>query len=350
MANDLDDVGDIVPNFRFSSADLAPEENIDIWRDAVSTLFEVDEFQSEGGEPFRADLSTYALGPVIFAVARANGQRFRRTLTTIAASGVDHVIIQLYVRGGYDGMAGISPISVRAGDICVLDLAHTLETRATSFKNLTFVVPRPKLVSRIDELDALHGLVVPRDSVMAGLIGRHLETLAEFAPRMRLSDCAAIIDGSIDLLVACLRAEMERRDPAVAGGQVDIMIRIRQHIDARLSDPDLSIEHLGDRFGLSRTSLYRLFVPHGGITSYIRNRRLHRAFFDLANPDLSIKEIIRRWQFTSKDSFSRAFKSAYGISPTVARYASHEARPDGLRLGTGESSVLSHWMRNRAAP
>lgn len=342
------DVGDAVPDFGFSALDLPPEDNVRIWRDAVSTLFEVDDFRPEPGERFRADLSTYALGPAIFAVARASGQRFTRSLRTIAASGIDHVIVQLYLRGGYDGLAGPNPIRVRAGDVCVLDLAHTLQTRATAFENLTFVVPRPKLVGRIEALDALHGLVVPRGSVMAGLMGRHLQALAEFAPRMRMSDCAAVVDGSIDLLAACLRAETERRDLASIGGQADAMIRIRQHIDARLSDPDLSIERLQDRFGLSRASLYRLFAPHGGITSYIRSRRLHRAFFDLADPNLSLKDVIRRWQFTSQDSFSRAFKSAYGISPKVARFAAQGSRIGDL--GPGETSVLSHWMRNRAAP
>lgn len=347
-AGGMDDVGDIVPCFAFSSLDLVPEENARMWREAVSTLFEVDEFQVAADDRFRADMSTYALGPVLFAAARASGQRFRRSLRTIAASGIDHVIIQLYVKGSYEGVAGMGPISVRAGDVCVLDLAHTLETRATAFENLTFVVPRPKLVSRIAKPDALHGLVVPREGVIAGMIGRHLQTLAEFAPRMRMSDCGAIVEGSIDLLAACLRAEIERRDLA-SGGSTDMLIRMRQHIDANLADPNLSVEQLRDRFGLSRASLYRLFMPYGGITSYIRSRRLHRAFFDLANPDLSIKEILRRWQFSSKDSFSRAFKSAYGISPTVARYAGLKAEFDDLRFSAGESSILSHWMRNRAA-
>ncbi len=46
------------------------------------------------------------------------------------------------------------------------------------------------------------------------------------------------------------------------------------------------VGHFGRaHFGLSRASLYRLFAPVGGIADYIRSRRLHRAFFDLANSD-----------------------------------------------------------------
>lgn len=348
MTSDIGAVRDLIPSFGFQSRDLPEDENIALWREAVSTLFEVDEFARGEAGRFRADLMSYALGPLVLAMVRADGQRFHRSLKTVALSGIDHVIVQLYRRGGYDGVAGARPIRVRAGDICVLDLALTLETRATDFENITVVVPRPKMLGRIGRLDALHGVVVPSGSAMAGLIGRHLEALAEFAPRMTVQDCEIVVEGSIDLIAACLRAETERFDTAPRDADTDLAVRIRQHIDAQLGDARLSPERLGERFNLSRASLYRLFASHGGVSSYIRSRRLHRAFFDLADSRTSVKEVVRRWHFGSQDSFARAFKAAYGITPRLARAAAVGPRAGAPRAG--EADTLSAWMRAIAAP
>lgn len=203
-------VGDPVPCFGFQADTMNAEDNAAAWREAVGTLFEVDELAWGEPGPFRADLVSYALGPVVLGATRASGQRFRRTPETIARSGVDHVIVQLYTGGGYDGVAGSRPMQVRAGDICVFDLAQTLETRATAFANVTLVVPRPRMEACLSHPEALHGLVLPSTNVTAALIGRHLQALIELAPAMTLTDCEPVIEGSVGLIAACLRAESER--------------------------------------------------------------------------------------------------------------------------------------------
>lgn len=343
----------LLPTFGFSGEQMATQANITTWREAVATLFEVDELAAGEPAPFRADLVSYAMGPVVIGSSRASGQRFRRTPETIARSGVDHIIIQLYVHGGFDGVAGSRPIRVRAGDICLFDLAQTLETRATPFANVTLVVPRPMFGAHPLRVDDLHGLVVPGRGVIARLLAGHLTALLEFAPRMTLDECQSVVEGTVSLLAACLRNELERVEadagqPVMANAS---LLRIRQHIEANLGREDLSAASVAAHFGLSRASLYRLFAPVGGIADYIRSRRLHRAFFDLANSDarsLRISEVARRWQLGTDAHFTRSFKAAYGITPRAAR----EAALLGLHRGTDEtgSTTISRWMRQMAPP
>ena len=118
-------VGDLVPRFDFRAETMSPEDKAGAWREAVGTLFDVDELGHGEPGPFRADLTSFALGPVLLGTTRASGQRFRRTVDTIARSNVDHIIMQLYVRGGYEGVAGQRPMRVQPGDICLFDLAQT---------------------------------------------------------------------------------------------------------------------------------------------------------------------------------------------------------------------------------
>ncbi|CAL78830.1 putative Transcriptional regulatory protein, AraC/XylS family [Bradyrhizobium sp. ORS 278] len=346
-------VSSLLPSYGFSAEQMDTETNIAAWREATSTFFDVDEFAAEAA-PFRADVLSYALGSVLLGSARAGGQRFRRSAETIARSGVDHVIVQLYVTGGYEGVAGHRAIKVEAGDLCVLDLAQTLETRASAFENVTLVVPRPMFDARLLQVDDLHGLVLPRGGAMAPLLARHFGALLDCAPRMSFDECQAVVEGTISLISACLRGELERRD-ADRGATADpSLLRIRQYIEARLASPELSADAVALHFGLSRASLYRLFAPIGGIADYIRSRRLHRAFFDLAatgSRSVRVSEVARRWQLGTDAHFTRLFKTAYGITPSAAREAAMLGPPQlSARTDAEPASPLSRWMRGIAAP
>ncbi|MEY9884693.1 MULTISPECIES: helix-turn-helix domain-containing protein [unclassified Bradyrhizobium] len=353
LTDDAAAISSLLPAFGFTADRMEADANVAAWRESVATLFDVDELAADEPGPFRADISSYAMGPVLIGLSRASGQRFRRTPETIARSGVDHIILQLYLKGGYDGVAGTRPIRVRAGDICLFDLAQTLETKATAFENITLVVPRPMFGTHLLRVDDLHGLVLPGSSVIARLLAGHLTALVEFAPRMTLDECQSVVEGTVSLLAACLRNELERGDAdadhTVAASPS--LMRIRQYIEAGLASEDLSANSIAAHFGLSRASLYRLFAPVGGIADYIRSRRLHRAFFDLANSGSRgprISEVARRWQLGTDAHFTRSFKAAYGITPRAAR----EAALLGLQHGTDAtgSATISRWMREIAPP
>jgi AraC-like DNA-binding protein len=354
VSNEITTVSSLLPSFGFSAEQMGTEANIAAWREATATLFEVDELALGEPEPFRADLRSYAMGTILLGMSRASGQRFRRTAETIARSGVDHIILQLYVKGGYQGVAGELPIRVDAGDICVLDLAQTFETRATAFENVTLAVPRPMFNARLLPVEDLHGLVMPGNDTLALLLARHLSALADFAPGMTFDQCAAVVDGTVSLIVACLRGELERRD-ANRSVTVDAsLFRIRQHIEARLSSADLSADSVALHFGLSRASLYRLFAPIGGIADYIRSRRLHHAFFDLAatgSRGTRISEVAGRWQLGTAAHFTRSFKAAYGITPRAAREAAligtQQRAPGDADAPT---ATITRWMRGIAPP
>jgi AraC-like DNA-binding protein len=342
----------LLPQFGFSAADMVPEDNYSAWREAIATLFDID-VQGRGDlGPFHADLKTFAMGSVLFGLARASAQRFSRTTETIARSGVDHVLVQLYVKGGYTGMAGNRPIAVGPGDICVLDFAETTETLATDHESLTIVIPRIMIEQRLDHV-SLHGLVLKADTALAKLLGQHFLALFELAPTMTFDECESAIDGTIALILACLRGELEARDAHDSGMDTISLANIRRYIHEHLHDEHLTADGIARQFGLSRSSLYRLFEPMGGIADYIRRKRLHRAFFEVVSPALAdrrISEIARRWQFSSESSFSRAFKATYGITPSGARKTSIFAKGIASAISDSSQPDLSRWMREISAP
>jgi AraC-like DNA-binding protein len=92
-------------------------------------------------------------------------------------------------------------------------------------------------------------------------------------------------------------------------------------IDSRLTDRNLSSKMLCAALGVSRSRLYRLFEPLGGIASYIRKQRLLRtrdALSDIAD-GRSISRIAEQWGFVDASAYSRTFRHEFGISPKEAR-------------------------------
>lgn len=65
----------------------------------------------------------------------------------------------------------------------------------------------------------------------------------------------------------------------------------------------------------------RMFSFLAGITlyEYIRRRRLTLAAFELINRDIRVIDIAIKYGYSSPDSFTRAFQSLHGLTPSEAR-------------------------------
>jgi AraC-like DNA-binding protein len=122
--------------------------------------------------------------------------------------------------------------------------------------------------------------------------------------------------------------------------RITALAAVKRHIEANLDSESPTVAELCRRFGLSRASLYRLFVPDGGIARYIRDRRLHQAFRMLASPAgcrARIIDIAVSFQFSSDSTFIRAFRRRFGLTPGALRRSfaapaprdrSHAPRPE----------------------
>jgi AraC-like DNA-binding protein len=124
------------------------------------------------------------------------------------------------------------------------------------------------------------------------------------------------------MIAACFRTTAQSVARARPVIEATLLERIRAHIETILGSPGLSTDALCQAFGISRSALYRLFEPLGGVSAYIQARRLARAHADLARPTKAprkIYDIAYRWGFVSEAHFSRAFRRAFGVTPGDVR-------------------------------
>jgi AraC family transcriptional regulator len=84
---------------------------------------------------------------------------------------------------------------------------------------------------------------------------------------------------------------------------------------------DIRVDEAAGAAGYSYYHFHRVFEAALGesVGSYIRSRRLKRAADDLLYTDKKILDIALDYQFDSQESFHRAFKRVYKISPGAYR-------------------------------
>lgn len=84
-------------------------------------------------------------------------------------------------------------------------------------------------------------------------------------------------------------------------------------------DADLSLEYLAEKAHYSPFHFHRVFstVVNERLNEFINRKRIERiASILLVGSNITLKDLAYRYGFQSDNSFSRAFKNYYGISPT----------------------------------
>lgn len=83
----------------------------------------------------------------------------------------------------------------------------------------------------------------------------------------------------------------------------------------------LEIEDIAKAAFMSQSSFYLIFSSILGTTikDYIRKRRLSLSSYDLIYSNLNVLDVALKYQYYTSESYSRAFKKLFGISPKKYR-------------------------------
>jgi AraC-like DNA-binding protein len=319
------------------------------WREAHLATFDVAA-QADQIEAFQGSLQIWATRRFILSKGACTAVGLLRSRDPPAGVLLDHLGIRLIVEGNVKGDMGTHKIVANAGDIVCFDLeqAMRLETSTDGdvTSDLTLWVPRARLQSIIADETLLHSLVVKCTSPAGAMLGATLRTYAIHADDMSENEMDQAADGVVELaarlLASSLRPKSQAAEPTAS------FVTIRRFIDRHLQSRELGVDMIAKTFGLSRASLYRLFEPIGGIASYVRNKRLDRAYQEIAAAGLAnrrIGPIAYRCGFKSVAAFNRAFHETYGINPTQARSAaSRTIMRTAISSSSSDAGVLAKWL------
>lgn len=334
-----------VPSTAFSTDGLSGFEAWDRWRDAVAPLYDIEE--ASGPEAFRASIEAFDLRTMIVSRLTSEGveQTGRRTPPLIRRSGVDHYALEFCMSG--DNLRGDSrngSFRFQAGSLVVLDLAQPMTSNAGNFDSVTLTIPRGVLDRHCPGMERLHGTCIGGRG-LARLLRDHALSLLRHLPEMNTEEADAAAEATAALVSACVAPSADRLGQA--GGIIDrsLLDRAKRQIETRLLDADLSTATICAAVGTSRSNLYRLFQPAGGVARYVQERRLRSVHAALRNSAerRGIAELAYGAGFSSASHLSRAFRGLFGCSPSDVRDMRRGKIMAGLE-GRAPQDTIKSWL------
>lgn len=299
---------------------LPPEQRFLLWRDSISTIFDVSRERAHLTDtPFQAELRARKVGDLMLARTKTMRQSWQRSAVTMARTAMDQVMLQVYLEGTQHVTWRGGSLEMPRHGILVYDLTQEMRAETSDFANLSLILPRAQLEEFLPRVEDFHMCALPAELPAVAHLRDHMLALWQ-SPDQALA--GAQNDVISEMVAAAMRAGKGGDSGVASLSAGPLLSLLRRHIEERLTDHDLGPEEIALRFGLSRSRLYELFAPFHGVAIYIRDRRLRaarRLLMDPARRNLSIGAIARLFCFNHSD-FSRAFQNRYGLSPRAARH------------------------------
>jgi AraC-like DNA-binding protein len=337
-----------VPRLAFDTRSFRPEDRLDAWRENMGVFFDLS---APDGGPQRcgvlADIEACSMAGTVFGVTTSEAQLFERSENRMLHDQMEHFLIQVFLKGGGTTRDGER---VQAGDMLIIDLDQPHAMVTTDFSNLTLVLPRELNPELTRTLSILHARRLPRQSPMIGLLASHLEAMWNSVGNLTVQDAGTVMKGTVGLMACWLADRRIEDDDLSAEVSSGLGKAIMRHIDGAL-DQALTPESLAATFRVSRSQLYRIFKPHGGVSHYIWERRMTKSMRMLANPmfaDLNVSAIAFSCGFSSEPHFSRSFKERFGVSPSQFRKDALQSQLERASGGSGiddQHRRFATWIR-----
>jgi AraC-like DNA-binding protein len=300
----------------------AATDRLDVWRDVIREHFVALDIRAERRDRFAGTVRTDAVGHLRLATVRSGAQGCRRTPGLARRDDAVYLQVGLITAGGATVVQDGREAVLRPGDFAVYETDRPfLWDLAGDWELLVLTWPRrtiglPDSVSQQLTARALGG----RDG-LGGIVGRMLRDVVTAPPQLSAAGGIRLAHEIAELVTTVAGEGLAPSEPSRATD--DLLRRIDAYVVEHLADPDLGPGSIAAAHFVSTRHLHRLFARRGGtVAQRIQRMRLERCRRDLRDlrcDHRSITDIARRWGFPDLAAFSRAFRAAYGISPSEWR-------------------------------
>ncbi len=300
----------------------ATTDRLDVWRDLIRENFVALDIVADRQDAFTGRVRSTELGYLEVACVESGPQAFTRTPQLARMDDDAYLQVGLLTRG-----AGVVQQDGRQAVLTPGDFALYETNRPfcwglkEDWELLVFTWPRATVRLHDTVSQALTARCLSGSDGLGAIVGRMLRDLVRAPPELSV-DGGIRLGNEVAELVTTVATERVR--PSDPERSADTLLRqIDDYIIERLSDPNLGPSDIAAAHFISTRHLHRLFAGRGStVTQQIQHLRLERTRLELRHPGYdsrSITDISRHWGFPDLATFSRAFRTAYGTTPTQCR-------------------------------
>lgn len=329
-----------IPRLRFQSGQMQPQEALAYWRESLCPSWDLEITDPAANQSFHSDSEVWRMDRLLFGCGTFGPTQIRtRRERNIRADQLDHYRLILLRSGQFDCDAGERQACLTPGRFVITDMARA-ESNVSASDCLVMFIPREQLDEALPRPMDLHGL--SPDNPCAQLLQEHLSAMLKHLPDATQEEIPGLSRATVSLVAASIASSPENLEAARPAMENVLLRRGRRFIEQHLRQDDLGAPHLCTELRVSRSTLYRVFMPVGGISQYIKERRLARIHEALARGPAgqSISRLAEQYGFKSAAHFSTAFREQYGYSAReVVQRSPVIAKASGVR---GE--LLQGWL------
>jgi AraC-like DNA-binding protein len=308
------------PPLVFSTLDLPPAQQFEAWHASSAGTVETEPL-ADRASGFAARREVWPLGSLALATTRAPAARLSRSASQARRGSLDHWMISIARHGERRIRSAEASVTVPAGAVSISSLDSAFVSERSDIEWMCLFVPR-EIVPEVGI--ALHASRDrPLDSGMGRILAAYLTQLAAEVPTLDASEVPRVVESARAMIAASLAPSADAMAAAGATIESAQISRVKALIRQNLGSAVLNPERLGRLAGVSRSRLYRMFEPQGGVAHYIQSERLRAASRALADPtdNRAISMIVQDVGFFDASAFSRLFRQRFGCSPRDFRIA-----------------------------
>jgi AraC-like DNA-binding protein len=335
-----------VPVNRFSSARYRPDERYSAWREgsplSFGRLYETKPLGS-----FSAETTFTQLGPVGFGYSRMTSQHWARTPRIIRGDEADPLMVNIRFAGDARGETDGRTCDAPAGSIALADFTRPQSFVSEACSSAVLAIPRALAEQRFGDVRALGSLVIP--PAAATLLRSHALALARALDAGVLARQAPGLGRiALDLLEIGIGQSRPTRPVSREAAATGVRLAAEAAIRNALGPDALTVDSIARQAAVSRSTLYRVFEPDGGVQAFIIQRRLERVAAELRRDGrVSLADLAERWGFHEVSHMSRIFRQTFGQPPgdyrnwhRLLRAEMNDGSDGSQAMGTGSLSLL----------
>ena len=251
------------------------------------------------------------------------------TGTAYAASharegGTDQVNVLMAMRGSTQVVQDGFDLVLNPGDYCILDsTASSVTTIPEPFHNVVARFPVADVNTVLPTWQRSIGKVIHGRAGAGCVFFDMVRSILRQADALEPESKSGIADAAIDLFGSTLVALPHNRRPAPSHMESFHRTRIKAFVQEHLRNPDLDVDMVSGRLGLSARHVHRLFQTEPQhLMHWVWGERLRRCYGDLSRESQrhrTVAQIGYTWGFNDSAHFSRSFRQRYGLAPSEVR-------------------------------